>query len=523
MADSTEKNTNWSVAPDGCAYRIPDRAGIRASFETLAREADAQRRENREIVVVQGLGFVGMAVAAVLAGARTPAGTPRFFVIGVDLALPSSYWKVGKISEGKVPFASPDATLDHLVAQGVVATGNLRATVSDEVYSLADVIVVDIPLDAQERWVDRPEEIQVDMRSFEEAMKTVGHQMRPDALVLIETTVPVGTTEKIAAPILRNERAQRGIRDPLLLAHAYERVMPGARYVASIREFWRSYAGVDALSAQRAREFLSSFIDTSAHPLCELPDTVSSEIAKLLENSYRAANIALIHEWALLAEGAGVNLFTVVDSIRVRRGTHDNMRYPGFGVGGYCLTKDSYLAQWGGQNLLGSGVTLDMTLHALGVNIRMPIHTLDLLREVAAGELRGKTILIAGVSYLAEVADTRRSPTYILYHELQKIGASVVVHDPCVRQWIERPQAELTQDLASALRRADGVVLAVPHRSYLQMPAEEFIRHAERTPFVVDAQNILSDEKAATLHHSGWRLAGVGKGHWRKKGYHRFP
>ena len=109
--------------------------------------------------------------------------------------------------------------------------------------------------------------------------------------------------------------------------------MPGPRYIDSIRRFWRTYAGIDQPSTERARAFLSTFIQTGEFALWPLGDTASSELGKVLENSYRAANIALIHEWTLFAEKAGINLWAVVDSIRVRKGTHDNMRYPGFGVG----------------------------------------------------------------------------------------------------------------------------------------------------------------------------------------------
>src|SRR5207249_3311459 len=117
--------------------------------------------------------------------------------------------------------------------------------------------------------------------------------------------------------------------------------------------------------ATAARNFLNALIDTEKYPLTELADTSASEMAKLLENSYRAANIALIHEWTLLAEQVGVNLFEVVESIKVRKGTHDNIRYPGLGVGGYCLPKDPLLAQWSATHLFNTDIVLSMTLEAM--------------------------------------------------------------------------------------------------------------------------------------------------------------
>jgi nucleotide sugar dehydrogenase len=230
-------------------------------------------------------------------------------------------------------------------------------------------------------------------------------------------------------------------------------------------------------------------------------------------------NIALIHEWALFAERAGVDLFAVVDSIRVRKGTHDNMRYPGFGVGGYCLPKDSLLAQWSCTELFQSDVVLEMTLRGLQINDRMPLHTYELLAELAHGDLAGKTVVVCGVSYLPEVADTRYSPTEVLVDELVKAGARVVVNDPYVTRWPERPEVEVEADLAECFARADGVVLAVPHRAYRELRPEAILASAAAPPLVVDAQNVLSDSKAEVLHRAGCRILGVGKGHWRKRGY----
>jgi nucleotide sugar dehydrogenase len=241
----------------------------------------------------------------------------------------------------------------------------------------------------------------------------------------------------------------------------------------------------------------------------------------LLENSYRAANIAFIHEWTLLAEKIGVNLFEIVDSIRVRTGTHDNMRYPGFGVGGYCLTKDSLLAQWGVTHLLGSDALLETTLDALRTNALMPLHAVDLVKEVAPNGLGGLRIAVCGVSYVPDVADTRNSPTEALVDALLAEGAELRVHDPSIRAWLERPDVPIVQELEAAVADADGIVLAVGHQVYRDLDVRSLTRLTARSTFIVDAQNVLSDENARELHAAGWLVVGVGKGHWRKDGMHR--
>ena len=502
---------NNSTAPDGTVYSLPDAASIDAQFDDIARRAAGKR-----VVVVQGLGFVGSAVAAVVAAARDDNGAPLYFVIGVDLPAPGGYWKIAKLNQGLVPFASPDAEFDRLVREAVCDAKNLCATASERAYELAETIVIDVQLDVIDRAVREASAIEINLGSLEAAARAVARRMKPDALVLVETTVPFGTCERVLLPALREERQKRGIEAPLLLAHAYERVMPGPNYVNSIRRFWRTFAGLDAASAARARAFLESFIDTDAFPLRQLEDMASSELSKLLENSYRAANIAFIHEWTLLAEKAGINLWAVVDNIRVRKGTHDNLRAPGFGVGGYCLTKDSLLAQWSLGELYNSEHQLAMTLEALQINHAMPLHSLGLLRELNNGELRGLKVLVCGVSYLADVGDTRHSPTEIFADALQEAGAGITVHDPCVSSWPERPAVALTGDLADALAHTDAIVFATPHSVYRALQPTDMPAGC----LIVDASNVISDDAATALRKEGARLAGVGKGHWRKQGLH---
>jgi UDP-N-acetyl-D-glucosamine dehydrogenase len=510
---------DMSVGPEGERFAIPSEADVAAEFRLISEDAERHRRQGGQVVVVQGLGFVGAAVAAAVASAVDDQGRHLHYVIGVDLARPETYWKVARINAGMPAVVSADPELAALTRRAVVTTGNLRATTAEEAYRLADVIIVDVHLDVRNRVVESPFEIEVDLEGFAGALRTVGRHMAPDALVLVETTVPVGACRRVALPLLQEERRRRGIDEPVLLAHAYERVMPGPNYVSSIRAQPRSFAGVDERSALRAREFLSTFVDVENHPVWELGDTVASELGKLLENSYRSMNIAFVHEWTLLAEQIGINLFEVVDSIRVRRGTHDNMRYPGFGVGGYCLTKDSLLAQWGANNLLEADVVLGMTLEALRTNYLMPLHTLDLVREVADGDLSGKVVAVCGVSYLAEVGDTRNSPAATLVEKLLDEGAEVRVHDPHVPRWLEKPDVPVHPDLERALEGADGVVLAVPHSGYLDLAPADLLTSLRRPSFVVDAQNVISDAKAAALRDGGCRVIGVGKGHWRKERY----
>lgn len=503
--------THESIAPDGARYAVPSAAEIDAAFERIAQRAKGQR-----VVAVQGLGFVGAAVATAIASARDAAGKPRYFVIGTDLATPEAFWKIAKINAGDMPIECSDVEFAAALRDAATSTANLAATSSPRAYELAETIVVDVHLDVLDRTVSSAAEVAINRAGFENAIRAIGRSMNADALVLVETTVPFGASERIVLPILREERERRGITAPVRLAHVYERVMPGPNYLRSIRGFWRTFAGIDAESAERARAFLDSFTDTQNFPARQLEQPAASEFAKILENSYRSANIAFMHEWTLLAERVGIDLWSVVDSIRVRKGTHDNMRYPGFGVGGYCLTKDSLLAAWSARNLFQVEAGLDVTMNALRINHLMPLHTLHLLQELAGGDLSGKRVLVCGISYLPDLSDTRNSPTEIFVDELLRLGAEVTAHDPCVPVWSERPNVKLASDPASAFAEADAIVFAVPHRAYRALETSSI----PAARWIVDANNILDDTKATTLHRAGSRILGVGKGHWRARGLH---
>ncbi|MDD3737301.1 MAG: hypothetical protein PHO11_09015, partial [Bacteroidales bacterium] len=138
---------------------------------------------------------------------------------------------------------------------------------------------------------------------------------------------------------------KRGIKSDPLLAHSYERVMPGRNYVASIRDFWRVCSGINEEARKRVVKFLTEVLNTEKFPLTVMDRPIESETAKIVENSYRATILAFLDEWSLFAERNGVDLLKVIKAIKMRP-THSNMIFPGPGIGGYCLPKDGGLGVW---------------------------------------------------------------------------------------------------------------------------------------------------------------------------------
>ncbi len=467
-------------------------------------------QNNRQTVVIQGLGFVGSAMVGALAITKDKHGLPLYNVIGVDLGDEENYWKIGLVNQGRPPVKSSDRKLQDAFSFGRKSR-NLMASFSSHAYSVADIIVVDIHLDVKKAELGNTSSYEFSYAIYEKALSQVASACKEDALVIIETTVPPGTTENVVYPLFKKIFAKRGLNiKKLKLAHSYERVMPGPNYLDSITNFYRVFSGIDDESKEAAKKFLKSFINTTEFPLSEMSKPTSSEMAKVLENSYRAMNIAFISEWGRYAQNAGVDLYEIIDAIRVRP-THKNIMWPGFGVGGYCLTKDSLLADWSMQNLFGNSDGLKNTLKAIEINDMMPRDTVNLIKS-KVGSLSGRTITLMGISYLNDVADTRYSPAYLFTQICKKEGAEMIFHDPVVDLWEEMNLKPITDLSKLALKSHDIVVFTVRHKEYLELSAEQMCEYFPNAIIFVDAFNIIDAVKAEKLQVLGKIVIGIGKG-----------
>jgi UDP-N-acetyl-D-glucosamine dehydrogenase len=460
-------------------------------------------KRGRKIVCVQGLGFVGAANAIAIASARDGAGNPLYTVIGVDLPTDSGRERAAALNQGAFPFATTDAAL-VAAAQSAWAAGNLVAVTDTSVFGEADIIVVEIGLDIEDKTP------KVDLPPFRAAIGTVGDHMKPDALILLESTVPPGTTERIVAPLFRERLAARSLpTHALKLAYCYERVMPGDGYLASIVDMWRVYAGMTVEAADAAEAFLSSFIGTGKRPLTWLDSIRAVETAKVLENTFRAVNIALIDEWEKFARRIDVDLFEVLKAIRVRP-THQNIRYPGLGVGGNCLSKDPMFGSTSAQDIFGfADFDFPLSTAAVAINSGMPKATVALLEEMFPDSLAGKRVLILGASYRDGVGDTRHSPSITLAGMLAEKRATVAFADPLVDVAIGVP---LHRDLPDA-RGFDAVIFAVGHKQYRAIDLAAW--SGAQRPVVLDANGVLSRQQLQSLRDAGFKVAAIGRGRLR--------
>jgi len=461
-----------STSPiNGKSYKVPagnDKAGI---------ESFINQNRGKKIVVVQGLGFVGAAMSLVVANSKED-----YAVIGVDTATSEGYWKIASINGGELPLASSDIKLKQYF-DNAKQKENIYATYDNLAYSLADVIIIDINLDVEKVLGDLNElqGYNVDLRKFKNAVCAVLNSCKEDVLVLVETTVPPGTCSKVIKPLVNEIFMERGLDvEKIKLAHSYERVMPGPNYIDSIENFYRVYSGINELSADAAESFLKTIIKTSEYPLTRLSNTNASEISKVLENSYRAMNIAFIQEWTELADAAGVDLYEVISAIRMRP-THKNIMRPGLGVGGYCLTKDPLLASWASQEMFHCR-PLTQSVAAVTINDQMPLYSLKVLKERFGEGLKGTKVLFLGVSYLNDVGDTRFTPVELIYDQIKELGADVYLHDPYLSVWEEKGlpvEGELN------LQSVDIVIVTVSHKQFI---SEEYFCYINKIKpeFILD-------------------------------------
>jgi len=528
------------VTPEGAVCALPTPEESQRELDTLRERARLEKAAGREVVVVVGLGFVGTVMAAVVADATDSAGKPAKFAIGLQRPSPKSYWKIPALNRGESPVTSEDPEVPRLIRRCAIEKKSLVATHVEEILSVADVVVVDVQCDYAKKALGNVKIGSVDMIALEETFARIGEHVDPEALILIETTVAPGTTEQIAFPIIKQAFEKRGIHAPPLLAHSYERVMPGKNYVASVRDFWRVCSGINPEARDRVVEFLSSVLNTKKYPLTVLDTPIESETAKIIENSYRAVILAFMDEWSLFAERNGVDLKKVLEAIRVRP-THSNILFPGPGVGGYCLPKDGGLGVWAYQHILGwEDEIFRMTPLAVDINDTRALHVPQLVRDALRnmGEpVAAADVLVLGISYREDVGDSRYSGSEIIVRRLTEMGAKIRVHDPYMTQWPEFETQEdvpeqtrarffsrqaglkslqIRQDMWAAMDGEKVIVLAVRHTPYLDMDPDRVFKAVGRPFAIIDCFLILDDQRIRRYLELGCEVKGLGRGHIKR-------
>lgn len=533
-----------STCPAGEAFSLPIEQDYKEEFKRLQKLIDEQRLIGREIVVVMGVGFVGAVMAGVVADSiSSGSGDPQYFVIGMQRPSVRSFWKIPYLNRGIAPVEAEDPEVAPLISRCVNDKKTLTATFIYDVLALADIVVVDVQCDYYKETFGNVRQGRADIEALESSLKIIGERISPECLVLIETTVPPGTTEYVAYPIIKKAFEQRDLKDAdPLLAHSFERVMPGRNYVASIRDFWRVCSGINEAARKHVTDFLSNIINVDKYPLTVLDRPIESETCKIVENSYRASILAFLNEWSLFSERNGVDLTKVIKAIKVRP-THSNIIFPGPGIGGYCLPKDGGLGVWAYHTLMGfEDDIFQITPSSININDTRSLHVAQLVRDALRNMgkiVAASQIAILGASYREDVGDTRYSGSEIIVRKLTEMGGDVVAHDPYVKHWWElekqdtypapghsmarffRNQENLNEirvqnDLKDTLHGADAVVLAVRHQEYMELNPETTVEFIGQPAAIIDCFGLLDDKKIRRYFELGCEVKGLGRGHVKR-------
>jgi len=297
-----------------------------------------------------------------------------------------------------------------------------------------------------------------DLAMVRAAAETIVPYLRPDMLVSLESTTYPGTTEEIVRPILERSGLVAG-RD-FSLTYSPERIDPGNRD-HGLRNTPKIIGGLTPQCAEHAARVYGKFIDR----IVLTRGLREAEMAKLLENTYRNVNIALVNELAISCAAAGIDVWEVVAAASTKPFGFESFR-PGPGVGGHCIPVDPrYLSHWARS----SGRRLSLVELAADLNDAMPGYLADRIEQVLAElgvPLAKSSVLLLGVTYKADVADTREAPSAAIARALKRRGARLFFHDPHVTTW-SVDEVEITRaDLRDGVAAVDIVVLAQHHSAY---------------------------------------------------------
>ncbi|CAN2226797.1 WecC UDP-N-acetyl-D-mannosaminuronate dehydrogenase [Candidatus Nanopelagicaceae bacterium] len=370
-------------------------------------------------VAIIGQGYVGLTIAVGAAGVGHS-------VVGFDV----NHGLVAALNAGT---SHIEGITDKTLA-GLVSSGAYKASTDAAVLDGSDVIVFAVPTPLDEK--RNP-----DLSFVHAAADLVAQNVKSPALIVNESTSYPGT--------LRKEIAARISSVEHMYASSPERVDPGNTEWGT-KNTPRLIGGLTPAAVAKAREFYASFCDT----IIEVSSPEVAEAAKIFENTFRQVNIALVNEFAQISYALGISSREVIAAAGTK--PYGFMEFkPGPGVGGHCIPVDpSYLAHVANQ----VGVPATFIKRGNEVNLAMPAYVVKRVIEGFGGSIAGKSVVVVGISYKANVADTRETPAAAIIDVLREQGAKVVWHDDLVGSWREEKSAPLAaHEIAVVVTKHDGI------------------------------------------------------------------
>lgn len=442
---------------------------LSVSFAELHRAIEEKRAQ----LGVIGLGYVGLPVAALFARAG-------FSTVGVDIDAA----RAARINRGENPIEGVEPGLAELLAE-VAGGGKLTCTADYAALRNADVITISVQTPVEADHKPRYEHLRT-------ALHALGAVLKPGALVIVESTLAPGTMQRVVIPALEEATGGRA-GERFWVGHCPERVMPG-KLIYNITHLDRVVGGQTLEAAEVMAALYRHVVNGALDPT----DLLTAELVKTAENAYRDVQIAFANEVARVCEALGGDVWRVRELVNKSPGRQ--MLQPGAGVGGHCISKDSWLLIANVPDDVGPAL-LPTARH---VNRSMPGHVVMLTEDALSAfgiSLAKATLAVFGYAYRPNTDDTRDTPSQAYIALVEARGAKVRVHDPYV--------APYKGDVDAALEGADAAVILVGHDQYLQHDWRAALKRM-RTPVLIDARHVLPDGFQA----DGAQVRVLGRGDW---------
>jgi UDP-N-acetyl-D-glucosamine/UDP-N-acetyl-D-galactosamine dehydrogenase len=438
----------------------------------LRSEIQPEQQTGLQTVAVVGLGYVGLPVAVEF-GKRRP-------TVGYDL----SRKKVANLQH----FID---TTGEVTPEKLQQAGKLRVTDDPALLSEADYIIVAVPTPVNAAR-------QPDLSPLESASRTVGEHMKPGAIVVYESTVYPGATEEVCVPILEKASGMRWRQD-FHVGYSPERINPGDREHTFTR-IRKVVSGDDAETLEKVAALYASVVSAGVYRAASIR---VAEAAKVIENTQRDLNIALVNELAIIFDKLGLDTMDVLNAA----GTKWNFLpfRPGL-VGGHCIGVDPYYlthkAELTGYHpeviLAGRRINDGMGPHIARKTVQQMIH--------AGRNIKGAKVNVLGLTFKENCPDIRNSKVVDVIRELGEYGVEIFVHDP----WADAAEALHEYDVRlrswEDLPPADALVLAVAHRQFLEVPTSAYLQKIVRRGCLIDVKAVLDPDPFRREGLQVWRL-----------------
>ncbi len=426
---------------------------------------------NKEIVTVVGTGYVGLPLACLLA-------LKKHQVHGFDV----NKKLTEKINKGIPPFK------DSLVEKSLqkVVPFYLKATQNPKVIGKSDVVIISVPTPVDKDY--RP-----DFNPLIGAVKTVGENLKKGQLIIIESTINPGVSEEIILPLL--ERKKYKVGKDFYLAHVPERINPGdpERNVSNLP---RNVGAFTKKGLEKAVVFYRSFIDAPINPMHSIKE---AEATKTIENAFRDINIAFVNEIAKSFDQMGIDVVEVIKGAASKFSFMPH--WPSCGVGGHCIPVDPYYLIRKAETI---GFSHDFLKLARRINNSMPDYTAELLQDELNEfklSVKNTPVGILGISYKANIDDTRESPAFEIIEKVKKMGGEVMTFDPFLKKY------STEKSLQDILKKSLALIVATDHQDFINRLDGKILKK-NKIKVVIDGKNCLDKEN---IEAYGIRYKGIGR------------